>query len=147
MDTIARDIPPHLPSMGSTTRRSFCDGTEPQVTDIRVSSTGRERPGHRRILVRLESDERLRLSSHQPRGTSHTETQDSVLHSDSDSSSIPGHTWFQDLLNMLVDVPIEIPPRADLLSQPVSRVLHERPRMLHLHAWRLSNKVLLYKAF
>ena len=59
----------------------------------------------------------------------------------------PGQPWFPDLLSVVVDYPLELPLRADLLAQPVCRVYHPKPQILHLHVWVLSERASLRKAF
>ena len=51
----------------------------------------------------------------------------------------PRRSWFNDLLDLLVDLPVPLPVLPDLLSQPPTRFLHQNPGMLHLHAWKLSS--------
>lgn len=51
----------------------------------------------------------------------------------------PNHSWFNDLLDLLVESPIPLPLRSDLLYQDPGRRLHHNPGMLHLHAWKLSS--------
>ena len=46
--------------------------------------------------------------------------------------------WFPDLLELLSDIPIELPKRRDLLQQPHFNRFHENLPMLRLTAWRLS---------
>ena len=51
----------------------------------------------------------------------------------------PQREWFPDLLELLSDIPIELPKRRDLLRQPHFHRFHENLQMLHLTAWRLSS--------
>ena len=51
----------------------------------------------------------------------------------------PQKEWFPDLLELLMDPPFCLPERKDLLRQPHFHRFHLNPRVLHLHAWRLSN--------
>ena len=51
----------------------------------------------------------------------------------------PQRSWFNQLLNCLVDSPIRLPLQEDLLSQSRGHRLHTNPGMLHLHAWLLSS--------
>jgi len=51
----------------------------------------------------------------------------------------PAQPWFPLLLSMLVEVPVKLPLRRDLLSQPQSRLVHEKPEVYRLHVWKLSN--------
>ena len=50
----------------------------------------------------------------------------------------PRQPWFPLLLHMLTDLPVELPPVPDLVSQDRGRVFHPRVQDLHLTAWRLS---------
>ena len=51
----------------------------------------------------------------------------------------PQREWFPDLLELLSDIPIELPKRRDLLRQPHFHRSHENLLMLRLTAWRLSS--------
>ena len=51
----------------------------------------------------------------------------------------PQRSWFPTLLDLLIDLPVPLPLRPDLLSQGRRRTLHPNPSLLHLHAWRLSS--------
>ena len=51
----------------------------------------------------------------------------------------PQREWFPDLLELLSDIPIELPERQDLLRQPHFHLFHENLQMLRLTAWRLSS--------
>ena len=46
--------------------------------------------------------------------------------------------YYPDLLELSVRPPFRLPPLQDLLSQPLSGVLHQQPEVLQLHAWLLS---------
>ena len=50
----------------------------------------------------------------------------------------PSQPWFPLLLRLLVDLPRQLPLTRTLLRQPSSRVFHQEPLCLSLHAWRLS---------
>ena len=47
----------------------------------------------------------------------------------------PQREWFPDLLELLSDIPIELPKRRDLLRQPHFHRFHENLQMLRLTAW------------
>ena len=51
----------------------------------------------------------------------------------------PQREWFPDLLELLSDIPIELPKRRDLLRQPHFHRFHENLQMLRLTVWRLSS--------
>ena len=50
----------------------------------------------------------------------------------------PKQEWFPDLLRLSIAFPLVLPPTAKLLKQSFSQHFHQRPRILNLHAWRLS---------
>ena len=51
----------------------------------------------------------------------------------------PAREWFPDLLSLLLEPPVPLPLRWDLLRQPHVRRFHQRLSVLRLHAWRLSS--------
>ena len=51
----------------------------------------------------------------------------------------PQREWFSDLLELLSDIPIELPKRRDLLRQPHFHRFHENLPVLRLTVWRLSS--------
>ena len=50
----------------------------------------------------------------------------------------PQRPWFPDLLQLLLEPPVVLPERPDLLLLPRSRRLYQGLHRLQLHAWRLS---------
>ena len=54
----------------------------------------------------------------------------------------PQRPWFPDLLDLLVEVPVQLPFRKDLLRQPHFHRLHRNLHVLQLYAWRLSSEAL-----
>jgi hypothetical protein len=52
----------------------------------------------------------------------------------------PNQSWFPDLLSLLFDLPLQIPPWRHLLRQPHLDVFHSSPHHLHLHVWPLSGE-------
>ena len=58
----------------------------------------------------------------------------------------PQREWFPDLLDLLVDVPLSLPERHDLLRQPHFHRFHRGLPVLRLHAWRLSSSPPCMKA-
>ena len=51
----------------------------------------------------------------------------------------PQREWFPDLLDLLSDIPIELPKRRDLLRQPHFHRFHDNLPLLRLAEWRLSS--------
>jgi len=52
----------------------------------------------------------------------------------------PRAHWYNQLLQLLVDVPRSLPPIPSLLSQPHSGACHHLPESLTHHAWTLSSR-------
>ena len=50
----------------------------------------------------------------------------------------PQREWFPDLLELLLEPPLPLPERWDLLKRPHTRLFHQRLGVLRIHAWRLS---------
>ena len=59
----------------------------------------------------------------------------------------PRQPWFARLSRLLVHRPVVLPPRADILSQPSSGLLHPAPQHLHLTCWVLSRSLSAQLAF
>ena len=47
-------------------------------------------------------------------------------------------SWYPELLDLLYDLPLQIPGWRRLLRQPLGNVFHHNPQMLQLHVWPLS---------
>ncbi len=56
-------------------------------------------------------------------------------------------SWFNPLLDLLVEVPRALPVKRTLLRQPRSGIFHQVPETLSLHVWILSNRVCERRAF
>jgi hypothetical protein len=51
----------------------------------------------------------------------------------------PNQSWYARLLDLLVDFPLRLPLREDLLFQPHNKLRHQSLPAVCLHAWRLSS--------
>ena len=51
----------------------------------------------------------------------------------------PNQSWYARILDLLVDCPLVLPARADLLYQPHTHKQHQSLQAVSLHAWRLSS--------
>ena len=51
----------------------------------------------------------------------------------------PQRPWFVEVLELLVEVPVSLPKRVDLLRQPHFNRLHQNLHVLELTAWRVSS--------
>ena len=56
-------------------------------------------------------------------------------------------SWYPTLLSLLTDAPRKIPPKRNLLKQPLSNIFHHCPQILNLHVWRLSGNTSLTRDF
>ena len=59
----------------------------------------------------------------------------------------PNQEWFPDLLSLAIDNPVALPPTRTLLKQTFFHHFHQNPRILNLHAWRLSQDLTLREGF
>ena len=59
----------------------------------------------------------------------------------------PAQEWFPDLMDLLIDDPISLPPIRTLLKQPHFHMFHKEPEKMRLHAWRLSPDLSKQQAF
>lgn len=51
----------------------------------------------------------------------------------------PRQSWYPQILDLLIDIPVKLPLWPDLLSQNHNRVFHQNLETLNLVAWKLSN--------
>ena len=51
----------------------------------------------------------------------------------------PNQCWYARLLELLVDFPLVLPLRKDMLTQPHNHLRHQSLQAVRLHAWRLSS--------
>jgi hypothetical protein len=59
----------------------------------------------------------------------------------------PQQPWYTQLLELLIDLPLELPVFPRLLKQPQSDVYHHDPALFQLHAWRISGDLSKIRAF
>ena len=50
----------------------------------------------------------------------------------------PGMTWFSDLVQLSIEIPLQLPVSTTLLKQSNNYVFHSNPQHLNLHAWCLG---------
>lgn len=48
--------------------------------------------------------------------------------------------WYTDLLQMLIDIPIRLLPREDMLVQSRANIYQPDPKIFNLTAWHLSTE-------
>ena len=111
--------------------RDLADSKAPSVL---CSSVGTQSSEGRCIPPALGQSSGICLSSHSHHKESSSQNESlSQLRSDYSPPYWPQREWFPDLLELLSDIPIELPKHQDLLQQP-----HSNLPMLRLTAWRLS---------
>ena len=59
----------------------------------------------------------------------------------------PNQCWYARLMELLVDFPLALPLRKDLLTQPHNHHRHRSLQAVSLHAWRLSSDPSKHEAF
>ena len=59
----------------------------------------------------------------------------------------PNQSWYARLMELLVDFPLVLPYRNDLLTQPHNHQRHQSLQAVALHAWRLSSDPSKQEAF
>lgn len=61
----------------------------------------------------------------------------------------PRHSWYPQILEMLIEVPIKLPDMPNLLFQILHnyQVYHQSPEILNLVAWKLSNSTISQRDF
>ena len=59
----------------------------------------------------------------------------------------PNQSWYARLMEVLVDFPLALPLRKDLLTQPHNHQRHRSLQAVSLHAWRLSSGPSKHEAF
>jgi len=52
---------------------------------------------------------------------------------------LPRRSWFTQILDLLIDIPLILPQREDLLRQPQGQFFHPNSGMFKLVAWKISN--------
>ena len=123
--------PSHIQPKGLSQPRPHCQEVQHQVSNLRVTCAGQQGARHRH-----PSNEPMPSSS-PDLDTGPQEIQpDEVLYP---HSGRPKLSWFPDLLNLSKDEPMPLPVWEKMLKQPRSSMYHQNPRMLNLHAWRLSS--------
>ena len=59
----------------------------------------------------------------------------------------PNQSWYARILELVIDFPLALPLRKDLLSQPHNHQRHQSLQAVCLHAWRLSSDLCKRKDF
>ena len=117
--------------------RDLADSKAPSVL---CSSVGTQGSGGGCIPPALGQPPGVCLPSHSHHKESSSQTESlSPLRSHPDRPLLASREWFPDLLELLSDIPIELPKSRDLLRQPHFHRFHKNLPMLRLTAWRLSS--------
>jgi hypothetical protein len=59
----------------------------------------------------------------------------------------PRRSWYSQILELLIDMPLRLPQISDLLSQERGRIVHPEPQFLELVAWKVSGILSLQREF
>ena len=59
----------------------------------------------------------------------------------------PHQSWFPQLLELIVEMPLKLPYVPDLLSQNRGQSVHPNPQYLNLAAWKISGIKILQNDF
>ena len=125
----------------ASNHRPFCDVPHNEAPSVLRSVDRPQGSGSRCSSPALgrSSSVCLPSNSHHREGSTQTEGV-SELRSNTDRPLLASKRlfFFPDLLELLSDVPIELPKRPDLLHQPHFHRFHENLPMLRLTAWRLK---------
>ena len=103
----------YLQSVGKAPHRPVRHQAEQQTTVIRVPSARSTSGERRRSHVRLDGTGRLCFSAAGPPEYSTQEDPVGAISGDSTSSQL-----FPPLLSLLIEIPVKLPTRPDLLTQP-----------------------------
>ena len=131
---------PGSPSPVAGDHRPVCDLADGKAPSVLCPSVGTQGNGSGCIPPTLGHPPGVCLpsNSHHKESSSQTESL-SLLRSHLIAPFWPQREWFPDHLELLSDIPIELPKRQDLLRQPHFHWFHENLQMLRLTAWRLSS--------
>ena len=132
---------PGSPSPVAGDHRPFSSLADGKTPSVLCPSVGTQGNGSRCIPPTLEQLPGVCLPSNSYHKESSSQTESlSPLRSHPDRPLFGlKREGFQDLLELLSDIPIELPKRQDLLRQPHFHRFHGNLQMLRLTAWRLSN--------
>ena len=116
------------------------DLADSEASRVPCSSVGTRSSGDSGIPPTLGQPSGIRFFSHRHHKESSSQTESlSQLRSDSNRPLLASKRMVPDLLELLSDIPIELPKRRDLLRQPFFHRFHENLPLLRLTAWRLSS--------
>ena len=59
----------------------------------------------------------------------------------------PHQSWFPQLLELLIDIPIKLPIRQDMLSQNRGQSIHPNPQSLNLAVWKIAKDLVAQEDF
>ena len=138
--------------MGQTEHRPVRYTPEPPASGVRVSHGRSTSSGCRRIINSMEGNVCLCIPPFVMLGRVLEKVQqDHPCEMILIAPKWPNQSWYARLMELLVDFPLALPLRKDLLAQPHNQPHnHQRHRSLQavsLHAWRLSSDPSKHEAF
>ena len=131
-----------LPQMASSQGGPICDKVQLQTTSVCVASPRSQSMGRGCVDPVVGGSGPVCLSpSSPPDKCSDKGAQPSVQKDDNSSPGWPNMPWFWEMVEMSSQIPVCLPNRPDLLSQPFNGNLHRDLQNLNLHAWLLEPKI------
>ena len=128
-----------IPSLGQSTCGSVCTQVQHQTSNVHFSDSRTGGLEGRQSSPIVGRSVRLCVPTN---GSDQTDSEQvDLAQSGADPHSPPlaeTGNRFPDLLRLSIAFPLVLPPTAKLLKQSFSQHFHQRPRILNLHAWRLS---------
>lgn len=119
--------------------RLVCNCRKQEVTSLLFSVSGHESLSSNCFNNQLERDVCLCIST--------PILVPKVLHKLREDTSVvlliapmwPRQSWYPQILDLLIDIPVKLPLWPDLLSQNQNQIFHQNLETLNLVAWKLSN--------
>ena len=133
------DIPSNMQPVAHPPSGSFCHKVQQQAPTFCLTGPRPPGLGSRCPQPVLGGTGPLRLPTSSHLGQSGGEVTGLPVQQDhSDCPGWPNMPWFWDLVTMSSQIPLCLPNRPDLVSQPFNQVLHKNLSNLNVHAWLLE---------
>ena len=135
----SRGVSSYMPQMAPTSDRSICHEVQPQVTSLRITSTGPLGSSSGCTQSPLGGSGRIRFPPAASLGKVVERLQDYpcrriILI----APGWPNMPWFWDLVTMSSQIPLSLPNLPNLLTQPFNQIPHRNLTNLNLHTWLLE---------
>ena len=129
----------NLPNVQLSQSGSVCDTFQSQISTLCIPSSGQSSLWDRCILHEGESSSCLHISTNNidsfcPEQDSQSQCRIVLI-----APLWPQRTWFPEVLQLLVSVPVRLLLFRKLLTQAKGKFQHQNLTLLDLHGWELSN--------